>query len=219
MAEERPGCAECVRAVAADVEGRAALRAVAARLGAGGDVLAAVEERSVNVVLSAWRPIVVDTRDNLSRRLAGQAASDAMFRVAASPIFQLSFRFWTVLYALALPLSAVGVLSARAALCIWAVQFMFFITTWALFSWSLLVMIWRCVAPLPRVRNVAVVSPALLALLARFQYQTVGLLVPHGTRASPPPPLRARRLRCRACTCHRRISDRSRLLCSIMPSL
>jgi hypothetical protein len=143
MADEGAGCAESLRALAADVEGRTELRALATRLGAGGDLLAAVSERSVIVILSAWRPVVLDTRDNLSRRLAGQAAADAVFRLAASSAFKLSFTFWTVLFGTACPLSAVGVLSAPAMLGIWTVELMFISTTWGLFSWPLLVMIWR----------------------------------------------------------------------------
>jgi hypothetical protein len=197
MADERAGCAESVRAFAADFEGRIELRALATRLGVGGDVLAAVEERTVTVILSAWQPVVLDMRDNLSRRLAGQAAADAIFRLAAHPAFGLPFAFTTVLFGSALPLSAAGVLSAPAMLGIWIVEMMFVSTLWGLFSWPLLVMMWRCVVPWPRVREGSSVSPALLALLARFQYSgwDFWYLMGHVRRH----PLRTR-LRCRVCT-------------------
>jgi hypothetical protein len=144
---EGEGCAASVREAAATPEGRAALRAWATRLHAGSDVLAAAEERTVSCILSAWRPVIVETRDNLSRRLAGPAFSNAFYRLSANPFFQVFFGMWTVLIAAVCPLCAVGVLSPQVALFVWTIEFMCFSSTWALFSWPLLVIIWQCVPP------------------------------------------------------------------------
>ncbi len=112
--EHAAGRAELAELSAALRDGSTALEDALARL--------RPDKRLVSVILSADRPMRVDSRDTLVRHYCGERVANAMFRVMRNRWYQISVTAWTALLAFVLPACFTGSVSPWIGLGVWVVH-------------------------------------------------------------------------------------------------